>query len=90
MKLEVDIPIEQIQAIAQKQVAHAIAQLTDSYGGGEYISAQIKVQWRAAVDNAILVQLADSDAIKTAIRAGIEKKLKAQIAPPKDPLRRVF
>lgn len=80
MKIEIDVSVEEIQTALQKQVAESVARQLSGYESRDYITAQIKVQWRAATDDAIRDAMADSPAIKTAVRQELEKKLKAQIS----------
>ena len=79
MKIEVEIPVAELQAAVQKQVAEAVRVQANDWGSCEYVKAQIRIQWRAAVDAAVSEALADSPAIKAVIRDELTKKLQAQI-----------
>lgn len=79
MKIEVEIPVAEIQAAVQKQVAEAVRVQVNHWGSCEYIKAQISAQWCGAIDAAVSEALADIPAIKAVIRDELTKKLKAQI-----------
>ena len=79
MKIEVEIPVAELQAAVQKQVAEAVRVQVRDWDSHEYVKAQIRIQWRAAVDAAVSEALADSPAIKAVIRDELTKKLQAQI-----------
>ena len=80
MKIEVEIPVAELQAAVQKQVAEAVRAQVRDWDAHEYVKAQIRIRWRAAVDAAVSEALADIPAIKAVIRDELTKKLKTQIA----------
>lgn len=80
MKLEIEITEEEIRSAIERKVRTAVADQTNNYGTDMYIKEQVKVHWKAAVDNLVNEALRDSKALRQKIAAELEKKLRANIA----------
>jgi uncharacterized protein YaaW (UPF0174 family) len=79
MKLEIEVTEEEIKSAIERKVRTAIADQTNSYGTEQYIQKSVKENWQKAVDDMVVLYLADSEKLKAKIAEQVEKKLKAKI-----------
>ena len=80
MRLEIEITEDEIRSAIERKVRTAIADQTNSYNTDSYIRDQVKANWRAAIDNLIVEEMYNSQALREKIRAEFERKLRLQLA----------
>ena len=80
MKLEIEITEDEIRSAIERKVRTAIADQTNTFATDHYIRDQVKANWKAAVDGLIADALYNSPVLREKIAAGMERKLRAQLA----------
>ena len=80
MRLEIEITENEIRSAIERKVLTAIADKTNTYNTDIYIRDQEKAHWKAAVDNLIVEEMYNSQALRKKIRAEYERKLRLQLA----------
>ena len=80
MRIEVEIPEEELRAAIQRKITDAIAVILNSYTTDNYIKERVKLQWRQAVDALVLEALSDHKELRALISAEVERKLRLQLA----------
>lgn len=80
MKLEIEITEDEIRSAIERKVRTAIADQTNTYNTDTYIRDQVRANWRAAVDNLIVEEMYNSQALREKIRVEFERKLRLQLA----------
>ena len=80
VKLEIEITEDEIRSAIERKVRTAIADQTNNYATDTYIRDQVKANWRTAVDNLIVEEMYNSQALREKIAVEIEKKLRLQLA----------
>lgn len=80
MRIEVEIPEEELRAAIQRKIMDGLAVLMNSYTTDIYIKEQVKANWRQAVDALVLEALSDHKELRARISAEVERKLRLQLA----------
>lgn len=79
MKVEIEIPEEELVAAIEKKVRQYVAAEAASWQVGEYIRDRIREKWKAAADLVIAEVLDNGPELRAKIADEIEKKLRAQL-----------
>ena len=80
MRLEIEITENEIRSAIERKVRTAISDQTNTYNTDIYIRDQVKAHWKAEVDNLIVEEMYNSQALRKKIRAEYERKLRLQLA----------
>ena len=80
MKVEIEIPEEELVAAIEKKVRQYVAAEAASWQVGEYIRDRIREKWKATADLVIAEVLDNGPELRAKIAEEIEKKLRAQLA----------
>jgi hypothetical protein len=80
MKVEIEIPEEELVADIEKKVRQYVLAEAASWVVRDYIVARIREQWQQAADALVAEALASGPALRAKITEEIEKKLRAQLA----------
>jgi hypothetical protein len=79
MKVEIEIPEDDLVAAIEKKVRQYVAAEAASWQVGEYIRDRIREKWKAAADLVIAEVLDNGPELRAKIAEEIEKKLRAQL-----------
>ena len=79
MKIEFEIPEEEIEAAAKAAAEKAVIDRFNHWMTQDDIAIKVRSLWLAELDKQIIAALANSDEIKEKINAAIERKLKAKL-----------
>ena len=79
MKLEIEIPEEEIRSAMERRVRTAIVEQSNQWNVDRYIKDQVAEHWKATVDVMVQEALKDSSTIQEKIRLAIENRLKNQL-----------
>ena len=79
MKVEIEIPEDELVAAIEKKVRQYVAAEAASWQVGEYIRDRIREKWKATADLVIAEALANGPELRAKIAEEIEKKLRAQL-----------
>ena len=80
MKLEIEIPEDEIRKAAEHTVCAAIASRINQWDSAGYIKQRVKAAWTDAVDKMIVEVLSDSRELHEKIVAQVERQLRAKLA----------
>ena len=79
MKLEVEIPEQEIKDALERKVRQAIAEQNTSWNAANEIKDRTKKAWCEAVESLLAEILGDSEELKRMVAAEVEKRIKARV-----------